>query len=80
MDDLEDISGSRDELRFKLSPEFREEMDRLSLETGFTDTTIFSRAFTLFRVAMEAYQGGGKIYIHEPDGTKKEIIIPGYNA
>jgi len=81
METLEDTTDSGDKVSFLVTPNLRQEIDRVSQLIGNkSDAIVYSRGFTLLRVVLDAYENGKEVYIQDSTNEKSQIQIPGYNA
>ena len=70
------MSDNSHPVSFRISPRFREEIDRITLCTDLeSDDEVFRRAFTLLRIHVDAEKEGKMVTIAHPDRPDEKLLI-----
>jgi hypothetical protein len=59
-----------------LTPSANEEIDRLATQRGISTSDLFREALSFYRLIVDEFEIGGRIYSERPNGKKAELKRP----
>jgi hypothetical protein len=69
------LRPGRPQLHVAMHPKVDEALRYVAEETASTKSAAMARGVMLYKTLLEITEQGGLIYVIEPDGTRRDIII-----